>query len=256
MDLSSLQIASSTFGLAGSWGDEDRKIIKGILKEAGFSEDIYILSDAEIAFYSIFGEGDGVLIIAGTGTIGLGRRAGGEFYRAGGWGYLLGDEGSGFFIGQRALNSALKSYDGQADKTILEREISDFLGIEKIEEIIGIVYKEREKVKLIASIAPLVFKCAERGDDVSGEIIDEAAESIANLARAVVEGAGIDLPIKLSITGGLVAGRKNFLHLIEEKIKLRGIHFTFTPSSLPPVYGALLYGMKKAGIEFKPSIFT
>jgi glucosamine kinase len=144
---------------------------------------IHMTNDGELALSTLKGA-IGVAIIAGTGSIVLGRNAQGQPARAGGWGYLLGDEGSGYYIAQQALHAAVRAADGRGPATILLALILQHWGINKAIDIIGQTYVDEHKSK-VAQFAPQVIKAARDGDAIAMQIVQRAAQELALAARTV-----------------------------------------------------------------------
>ncbi|OQX87103.1 hypothetical protein B6D60_04745, partial [candidate division KSB1 bacterium 4484_87] len=123
-------------GLAGAGRKSDQIEIKKLFDKTPYQGKIYVDNDAIIALAGAFGTRPGIIIISGTGSICFGKNNEGKLERSGGWGYLLGDEGSGYFIGRSAIIAALKDFDGRGDRTRLLQEIISHFQLKSIEEII------------------------------------------------------------------------------------------------------------------------
>lgn len=166
--------------------------------------DLLLCGDEEIALDAAFKGGEGILLIAGTGSNIRGRAADGTMYTAGGWGPALGDEGSGYWIGQEALRGGFWARDRNIP-TILLNEIGTFWGLESIGEI---VEKANERpAPDFAALTPLVVKCAEQGDDLATAVLERAgqelAEQIALVALKMLE-TGSAGEIGLAYTGSVI----------------------------------------------------
>ncbi len=108
-------------GIAGVDRPSDAAAVRGIMHRIGFKSRVLVVNDALIALVAGAGDDPGVVIVAGTGSIAYGRDASGRAARAGGWGYLLGDEGGGFWIGRAALAAVVRQFDGRGPATLLTR---------------------------------------------------------------------------------------------------------------------------------------
>ena len=166
--------------------------------------EILLSGDEEIALDGAFSGGPGILIIAGTGSNFVGRAADGTKYNAGGWGPALGDEGSGFWIGQEALRAGVWAKDRDV-ATILLDEIGAYWGTESLGEI---VEKANERPGPdFAALAPLVAKCAEAGDELAQAVLaragEELAEQVALVALKMSE-SGPQKEIGVAYTGGVI----------------------------------------------------
>jgi N-acetylglucosamine kinase-like BadF-type ATPase len=138
----------------------------------------------------------GIVVISGGGAVAYGRTALGDSLRVGGWGHLLGDEGSGYWIGLEAIKAALRSWAGIIPKTALETRVMEALGAEDDRQVLGRVYSGSFSEAEIAGLVLLVASLA-RNDELSDRILDEAAYHLASMAEAVQKSLG-ELPIYLS----------------------------------------------------------
>ena len=139
----------------------------------------------------------GIVVISGGGAVAYGRTALGDSLRVGGWGHLLGDEGSGYWIGLEATKAALRSWAGIIPKTALEWRVMETLGAEDDRQVLGRVYSGSFSEAEIAGLVLLVASLARDDDELSDRILDEAAYHLASMAEAVQKKLG-ELPIYLS----------------------------------------------------------
>ncbi len=152
----------------------------------------------------------GVVLISGTGSIALGRDAGGQKARSGGWGHILGDEGSGYTIAQQALQAVVRAYDGRGPQTTLRERILRAWNLQTMDELIGEIYGEPGKAK-IASLASAVLLTARSGDQVAASIAQHAARELALAVNAVCQ--RLEFPeheIPLALGGGLLLNEADF----------------------------------------------
>ena len=172
--LSPREITAVGVGIAGTITARDwvRETITAVLSDAA----LHIASDFEIALIGAQGERRGVLILAGTGSVAFGINAAGESMQVGGWGYLLGDEGSGYWIGLKALQAVVRAADGRGQPTRLTELVLETLRLASAQELIQWVYTPG-RTREIAQLAPLVLVASD--DPVAGQII---AESVTELA--------------------------------------------------------------------------
>ncbi|MFN8493622.1 MAG: BadF/BadG/BcrA/BcrD ATPase family protein [Caldilineaceae bacterium] len=185
---STAQVAAICLGMAGvDRGPERARVtswIEGLLPGVPVTID----NDAMIALASATG-GDlyGVVLISGTGMIVYGVDRQGQRRRAGGWGALLGDKGSGYALGIAALTAIANATDGLGPPTALQAAILQHLQLTKPQELVTWIYADISWARF-AALAPLVVQCAEQGDVVANAIIDQAADDLAATVRAVVNG--------------------------------------------------------------------
>jgi N-acetylglucosamine kinase-like BadF-type ATPase len=145
-----------------------------------------------------------VTVGAGTGSIAGGRNADGEQAVVGGWGWLLGDEGSGFWIGRMGLQAAIKALDARGPRSALPGAICGALGLGSLHEMIGLVYQTPECPMQIAQLAPIVAEQARKGDLVARTIVASAGRELGSMARAVIRHLGIEQEVFAIVPFGSV----------------------------------------------------
>ena len=209
--------------------------------------------DAEIAFAGASGGGPGVMVIAGTGSVALGRNRAGRTARAGGYGFLIDDAGGGVSIGQAALRAALRAADGWGPRTALEAMLRKHLG--EWPEIRARVYGEGGGRPLLASLAPLVHRAARRGDPVARDILAEAGRSLGLLALAVAGRLRMSRePFDLFLVGGVFAMGAPVVEPLRAVVRLRAPRCRIRRPRHPPAAGAVLMALEAAGIRLTPQI--
>jgi len=145
------------------------------------------VNDALVALVAGVGEAPGVVVICGTGSIAYGRNAQDQAARAGGWGYILGDEGSGYWIGRRALRAVARAADGRGPATALTARVLSHFAIRAPSELVGEIYDRQLRHHALAQVARLVQQAREQGDPVATQILEAAAHELVGAARSVVE---------------------------------------------------------------------
>lgn len=173
--------------------ERGREILRGIL---GPDVPIAVTHDAQAALYAGNPTGCGVVLIAGTGSVAYGRNANGDEERSGGWGYLIGDEGSAFWIGKEGLRAASHDFDGRGATTAISRHLYRDLGVEDFQGVLPLLYGGPHPAPAIAAATRAVAQANAEGDAIAADIIQRAARE---LARAVTVVAG-----KLGLSDGPV----------------------------------------------------
>ena len=131
-------VAALCCALSGAGREPERVALEAALRATGVAQCIRVTTDAEGAMADAFGTGAaGILLIAGTGSIAWGRDAAGRTARAGGWGFQLGDEGSGYFLGMAALQAVVRAHDGRAPETTLTADVLERTGVGAVEGLIA-----------------------------------------------------------------------------------------------------------------------
>lgn len=223
----------------------EREIVERALREKNIAATIIAESDFMAAHAGAFGGGAGIIVNAGTGVFGFGRTADGENIRVGGWGYLLGDEGSGFAMAQAALIAALKDWDGRGPKTVLRPIFEKHFNVTSIELCISQIYSSDFDRGNFAELAPLVFDAADQGDVVANEIVRHAGRELGHLVRAAQSRGQWQFPIPLVLIGNLFRRRDMLLPGFWEVLDAKQFHL-ISPR-FEPVAGAALLAMRAAG---------
>lgn len=203
-------VRAAWIGLAGVDAPPDTEALRPAL--APLADQIRITNDAELLLGALPG-GVGVALIAGTGSIALGRNAAGETARAGGWGHIFGDEGSGYALGVAALRAAARAADGRSEPTALTPAVLHALDVATPDALIARVHQGCDKAG-IARLASIVVAAAESGDAVGLAILRRAADDLAEQARAVVRALSLGKPLLLALGGGLLLEAQPFRALL------------------------------------------
>jgi len=196
--------AALCVGLAGVDRPEDRALIRGWAARTLPGTPVAVVSDARLVLAAGTPDGWGAALICGTGSIAYAEDPGGRAARAGGWGHVLGDEGSGYAVGQAALRAVLRAFDGRGPRTALTQAILEQLGLSAPSELVGRVYREGLGPAGIAALAPLVEVAAARGDEIAGEIVREAGGDLALAVKAVVRSLELPEPAPCALAGSLI----------------------------------------------------
>lgn len=172
-------------GMAGVDRPEDVAAIRAILTRIGQKADLLVVNDALIALEAGAPGEAGVVIVAGTGSIAYGRDADGHAARAGGWGHVLGDEGSGYWLGRQALQAVVRASDGRGQATSLSASVLGHYGVGRAQDLVHQIYYGGARPSAIATLGVLVQGAADDGDVVALQIIDTGASELAAAATSV-----------------------------------------------------------------------
>lgn len=248
-DSTKTELSSLFFGLAGA----DRPAEKMKLEQALaplYGSKVTIDNDAVTALYSgTFGM-PGIVLIAGTGSIAYGVDTLGNRHRVGGWGYLLGDEGSGFDLGRQALTAVLRHYDGRGEITRLTPMVLEHYQLDDPSKLITHVYSGANPRKAIAEAGQLAITAAEQGDTVACRLLDEACDKLFELVTACQQKTGETGAIVLA--GGLLGGGSWLARKLAQKLTSRQSHVMIPKA--PPVAGALVMALTYAGISITDEV--
>lgn len=210
---SNINISAICLGLAGVGRTADIEVIKNLVQELPINwksqpENIVICNDALIALMGGIGHDVGIVVASGTGSIVFGRNHQGNTKRVGGWGYILGDEGSAYKIAVAGMQAALKAYEGREISTSLVEDFKQHLSLLNIEDLIEVIYRREWGVKEIAALAPIVDIAAALGDEVANKIIDEAVKDLLKATATVVEAIfNSESILEVVTTGSVWRGR-------------------------------------------------
>ena len=248
--LDSQNIARWVLGLAGAGRPADQLAVREAVEELGFQNRVTVENDGLIALVGAFSGEPGIILISGTGSICYGMNAADKMARSGGWGYLLGDEGSGYFIGNQALIAALKDLDGRGEKTVLRQKFESFYNVATIDLIVPQIYNGSIRKEDVAGLAPSVFEAADRGDAVAEAIVSRAGRELGKMAVAVAKQLQLeDQPIRVAPIGSVLKNQQEKLvPFIEEELKSVSNTVYFQQPQYPPAVGAAIVGLKKEKI--------
>lgn len=201
--------------------------------------EVEIIGDQVIALDAAFHGGDGILVIAGTGS-NVGGRFGEQMFGAGGWGPMLGDEGSGHWIGLEALKAALRARDISGEEFPVLREAMRVWGVESLGDLVAVAHRPGTR---FAALAPVVVACAAQGDAIAGEVLDRAGEELAvqvvavcskmRLAGFRAERCGV------AYTGSVLEKIERVRQRFTEVLTTRVMGGLFVVGAVDPVDGAL-----------------
>jgi N-acetylglucosamine kinase-like BadF-type ATPase len=182
-----VSLAAICLGIAGVDREEDAAIVRGLMRRIGYKARVLVVNDALVALVAGVGDDPGIVIIAGTGSIAYGRSRTGHAARAGGWGYVLGDEGSGYWIGRLALRAVVRHADGRGRPTALTPRILAHFNVTKPQGLVHEVYYRNLRPPAIAALAIHVQSAYEAGDQVASDILDSGARELVASAASVVD---------------------------------------------------------------------
>lgn len=186
LDGSSERPGAVCLGIAGVDRLDDAATIRGVMRRLGFRDRTLIVNDALIALVAGAGEPVGLVLVAGTGSIAYGANAHGAAARSGGWGPVLADEGSGYWIGRRALVAVMRHADGRGPRTALTPMVLERLRLTRPDELVHEIYEGAERRQLVATLGPLVAEAQAGGDAVAAEILRDAAAELVLAAASVI----------------------------------------------------------------------
>lgn len=227
------EISAMCLGLAGAGRNEEIEQFQNWAAHKFPKAALKVVSDAEILLTAGASSGPALALICGTGSIAYGRTVTGELIRAGGWGYLVGDEGSGYAIGAAALRAVMQAYDGRKSTTLLSELVLKRFEAHTPPDLVRSIYGTLS-LSTIASLTDLVEQAAESGDAVATAILDEASRELARAIAALYPKLGIS-SVPLILSGGTILHgrylRKAFQHACErQKLEFTRVHDVVEPA--------------------------
>jgi glucosamine kinase len=206
-------------GVAGVGRDPERQELLDMLTTHEIAEEVIVLTDLEIALEDAFGDGPGVLLIAGTGSSAVARGPTGASARCGGWGPIIGDEGGGAWIGRRALSVVAAAADGREPETALTGAILTATEAQETSSLIR--WAAAATPATFATLAPIVMQVADSGDLRANSIVSMAVEELALHVRALARRLFTDerASVPVAFTGGLLSKGTSLRKRLEHRLK-------------------------------------
>ena len=226
-------------GIAGTGRDEERRALHAALDAKELAEEVVIDSDGLIAMYDAFDDRAGILLVVGTGSIAYGRSPAGEIVRCGGWGPAFGDEGSGGWIGRKALGIVAASSDGREPPTALLFPILAATQCEDVQDLIP--WAAAGDARTFASLVPVVFSTASAGDPRANALLTLAAEELVLHVRALARQLFTDerAAVAVALSGGLMDRGSPLRKRLEQRLKSAVPGAQIRSEEVLPARGAL-----------------
>jgi N-acetylglucosamine kinase-like BadF-type ATPase len=245
-EVGSREIVWAYCGIAGADHPAHRQEVVDSLSDFFPRGNFTVDNDARIALTGAIGFGAGVVVIAGTGSVAVGRNTTGEEARAGGWGPIVGDEGSGYFIARGGLSAILRAYDGRGPAT----SMTDLLKRDHDmtpSDIPRFVYAQTTHADDIARLGKLVVEAAENGDGIAADVVNRAGKELAKAVLAVAQRLGLassDFPV--AYVGGAFNAGETLLAPMRTAILAAAPHARIVPPAHTPVEGAAQMAIRAA----------
>jgi N-acetylglucosamine kinase-like BadF-type ATPase len=191
-------------GAAGAGREPERDELRKALRTENLAGTVVVATDIEIALAAAFDEGPGIVVSAGTGSVAVGRDRSGKRHRIGGYGWQMGDEGSGYAIGRAALGAVSRAADGRSPRTALSDRILAASRSDSFDALVR--WAAGASPAEVAALAPHVLDVAAHGDPLAQGIADYAARELTQLAICMLPVMEVEPPVGVAITGGLLSG--------------------------------------------------
>jgi glucosamine kinase len=240
-------------GVAGVGREQQKIALTQELERLELADTVVVISDAEAAMADAFADGPGILLIAGTGSIGWGRSPTGAVQRCGGWGPVIGDEGSGAWLGRKALQVIAAAHDGREPETALTGALLTALELDDVAAIIS--WAARATPADMATLAPAVLSAAEVGDLRANTIVTMAVEELALHVRALARALFVDerASIPVALHGGLLAKGRPMRKRLEHRLKTLVPGAVVRHQAVDAARGAMLMALRTIGLAVEPA---
>ncbi len=233
-------VAAAALGLAGVDHPEAADVVRAWCAKVLLAEAVSIANDATLLFEAGTPDGWGLAVIAGTGSIAFARSPDGKLDRSGGWGYLLGDEGSAYALALAGTRAVARSADGSIPATQLTKQILAFMGLKEPLEMIQAVYRGDWDRARLATVAPLVLAAAAAGDAVAVAVVEHEARELAKTAAAAAGKLALPLQrLPLALTGGAILNDSGYRERFLAALRADGLEPEPVTLVEEPALGAL-----------------
>jgi glucosamine kinase len=236
-------------GVAGVGREPEREALWQGLVARELAEDVVVHTDAAIALDDAFGDGAGILLVSGTGSVAFARGPDGTFARCGGWGPVIGDEGSGAWIGRRALNIAAAAADGREPETALVNAL--LTAIEADDPSAIVPWAAQATPAQFARLAPVVLQVAATGDLRANSLLSMAVEELVLHVRTLARRLFVDerAAAGVALAGGLLTRGAPLRKRLEHRLKTAVPGAQVRAADVEPARGAVRAAMRFLGVE-------
>jgi len=243
-DVDDDDVGTAVVGIAGTPSDEIAHSVQTEFSPGAW----YFVNDVIAAWAAGTWLEPGVAVISGTGSHVFGVNAAGESWRTGGWGHVLGDEGSGYWLGLSGMKAALHYRDASGPETALLDAAVAFYKLDAIEDLQALVYGQPLTKSEIAAFTEEVEKSAVAGDRVASNLFQTAASDLATQVRAPIEALGLTGAFKIAVVGGVFSDGELLRTPFEAAVREFAPDARFVVPEIPPVGGSLLLGLRAEGV--------
>jgi glucosamine kinase len=235
-------------GVAGVGREVERDALHRLLVAQDMADEVVVQTDAIVALEDAFGEGPGILVISGTGSVAWGRGPTGAQARCGGWGPVCGDEGSGAWIGRRALSVVTAAHDGREMESALTGAVLTATESNEVSELIA--WAANASPAHLATLAPVVLQVAQGGDLRASSLVSLAVEELVLHARTLARQLFVDerTTVPLALGGGLLARGSLLRKRMYARLKTAVPGAVLRDEDLVPVRGAVRMALRRLAI--------
>jgi len=241
-------------GIAGIDSEQDRNRIYQQMKNSFPDLQIEVVNDGIVSLIGALNKKPGILVNAGTGSIATGLSKDGRIIRSGGWDYLLGDEGSGYWVGITLIRMAIKDYDRGVKDSRLIRTVTDYFQVSSLEEIMAIIYNQQQKKDYIARLALRAAELAREGDFRAREIFNQVGKELGRLIYWVYSRGNFDTPVSLTYSGSVFKSFDLFRESLFNYLDQKELKYNWLEPRYSPEIGAGMLVMNQLDYSDRSSI--
>ncbi len=233
-------------GIAGIDSEKERLKLFNLVNDYFEDQKVIVVNDAIASLAGALLGAEGILINAGTGSIAYGKDREGKLFRSGGWDYLLGDEGSGYWIAIQYIKNALYYFDGgEEDKSI--ELVKEHFQLANLNDLISYIYGAKFNKERVAALAAEIALLAQNGDLLALDIYKEAGKELAKLAELVYKHGNFSDPVKLTYSGSIFKSFELFSDSFSTYLDKREIAYEWHIPERSPEAGAALLAKEITG---------
>jgi N-acetylglucosamine kinase-like BadF-type ATPase len=238
--------AAVCLGIAGVDRADDSAVVRGIMRRIGYKARTLVVNDALVALEAGVPGAPGVVIVSGTGSIAYGRNARFEAARAGGWGHVLGDEGSGYWVGRAALRAVLREADRRGPRTQLTPLLLEHFDVPEPQSLIHEIYQNRPTPSAIAALVYCVQTAFERGDEAATGILRGAADELESFGLSVATRLRLGAePFPFILAGGILRGVRWLREELQRRLAIALPRCTVQLLEREPAAGAVSLALEE-----------
>ena len=211
-----LPVERALVAAAGAGRAQERTDLEAALVQAKLARRVRVMADGEVALSTAFADGTGIIVSAGTGSIAYARDPAGQLHRAGGYGWQLGDEGGGYWLGRRALDVAARAQDGRGEGSTLLARLLAALGLRTFDDLVR--WTATASPAQVAALAPQVLNAAGEGEVVAQRVVEDAARELVALVVTLERHYPGTGPVPVATTGGLLVAHSPLADAFRRKL--------------------------------------
>lgn len=229
-----------SMGIAGIGRNKDRNTFLSTISSLNIESNLLLTTDIHIALVGAHGKEKGIFTLSGTGSISFAIDDYGKQYRVGGWGHIIGDEGSGYDIGKKGLALVAKTVDGIGKNPSLMDRVFQHYGVKDTDEFIRYIYNPSRTKADIAKASKDVYHCALKGDNECLEILQRASQELADLTIALIDKMPLEDEYIVSVGGGVFDNMDLVYKYFTNALNEYKYNITVKRPIYSPVIGALI----------------